>query len=226
MKIKKEYLIFGGAILLIIILCIIANVSKSSGLGYNKDDIKVNFNGEQADYIANDDADLKDEQIAEQEDNSTELSEVDTEIDTDNAEDNIAETESEEVVDTETTETTETDSTESTEQQDDLLNSDSEIEPHLALDDDSIMTLVQYYVCNLNDDESFSVLLTNELVADRENRLNSEPYSSLNGVTSLKALKKDGNFITITTKDDITYKFECKYTDDGSKISDIVYINE
>lgn len=221
MKIKKEYLIFGGAILLIIILCVIAKVSKSSGLGYNKDDIKVNFKGEQADYIANEDADLMDEQIAEQEDNSTELSEDDTDD-----EDNINETESEEVVVDETTETTETNETDTTEQQDELLDSDSEIEPHLALDDDSVMTLVQYYVCNLNDEEGFNALLTNELVLDRENRLSSEPYSKLNGVTSLKALNKDGNFITITTKEDITYKFECKYTDDGSKISDIVYINE
>lgn len=212
MKFRKEFVFFIIAIL--IIIAVVAFGSISTSKKYSKKDVKISF--EDSESITNEDnsEDSSDESLVN--DDAMQESEVKdaTEVEIENTEES-----------TETsTEVNENFEEEETEEE--LLDSDSEIEPHLALDDDSVMILVQYYVCNLNDDEGFDALLTNELVADRENRLSSEPYSSLNGVTSLKALKKDGNFITITTNEDITYKFECKYTDDGSKISDIVYINE
>lgn len=213
MKFRKEFVFFIIAIL--VIIAVVAFGSISTSKKYNKKDVKISF--EDSESISNEDnsEDSLDESLAN--DDAMQESEV---------KDVIEEVEIENTEESTETSTEVNENFEEGETEEELLDSDSEIEPHLALDDDSIMTLVQYYVCNLNDDEGFSVLLTNELVADRENRLSSEPYSSLNGVTSLKALKKDGNFITITTKEDITYKFECKYTDDGSKISDIVYINE
>lgn len=212
MKFRKEFVFFIIAIL--IIIAVVAFGSISTSKKYSKKDVKISFEDSESITNENNSEDSSDESLVN--DDAMQESEVKdaTEVEIENTEESTE-------ISTEVNENFEVGETE-----EELLDSDSEIEPHLALDDDSVMILVQYYVCNLNDDEGFDALLTNELVADRENRLNSEPYSSLNGVTSLKALKKDGNFITITTQEDITYKFECKYTDDGSKISDIVYINE
>lgn len=214
MKLRKEYLIFGGVILAIVILLIGSQLANSNS---RKKDVEQYVSFEDVD----DSTELQTEVV-------TDIAETETQVLSDafeeaTTEEAVAETDFAPSVTEQVNETELSTETDDVKPEGYTEYSDSEIEPHLELDDDSVMTLVMYYVCNLNDEEGFSALLTDELVADRENRLESEPYKTLNGITKVDSLTKDGNYITLVVNE-ITYKFECSYTEDGTRISNISYV--
>jgi hypothetical protein len=126
-------------------------------------------------------------------------------------------------VETETEIATETEVTTETEEEL-ITDSDSETSIELSLNSESIITVVRYYVCGLIDEDGFDELLTPELVEARESKLVGEPYTTLDGLLSLKTADLSDNVVTLTTLDGKSYKFKCTFNESGDRISDIEYL--
>lgn len=216
MKIKKEYLIFGGVIVVLIGLVTLPKLLKSD-VKYDKDKVTISYDSTEGEGVVPDtEEDLVDEEDTDVVDEDADAVEDDTDtVDT------ATDATDEEVIDTEVTDEPET--TDEPEVDDtEYLYTDSEPEFNSTLTDDSIMSVVRFYVCNLLADDMFNTMATEELMNDRPNRIASEPYKSLDGVTSLESLTKDGDIVSLGTKDGNVYKFKCVFTEDGSRISDII----
>lgn len=218
MKIKKEYLIFGGVALVLVGLVSVPKLFKSD-VKYDKDKITINYENSTEDELDLEETNTDEEDMDESIDEEIDTQESDSVVSVNAEYKGVEDTNDSEPVDVETTEEPEVDETE-------YLDSDSEPEFNSTLTDDAIMSVVRFYVCNLFADDTFNAMTTKELMEDRPNRLSEEPYKSLDGVTSLESLTKDGNVVSVGTKDGRIYKFECIFNEDETRISDIVYLED
>ena len=105
----------------------------------------------------------------------------------------------------------------------DVLKSDSISDDYVGnLDNDTVITLVRYYVCNLNSD-SFSKYLTQDLINIRTEKMKEEPFLTLSGKTSIESTEVLENIVKLGIEG-VVYSFKVSYNEDGTMITDIEFV--
>lgn len=216
MKVRKEFIIFGGIIVaLIVLICISSFSSKNKGYKSAQKYISYEEIERTEEYYEEEISDT--EEIIQE----TEMEEIAGEI-VDTAEpiiDTEASAEQETISSDETEQSTET----VDEPSSDMLVSDSISDTVISdLDNDTIISLVRYYVCSLTS-ESFEMYLTEDLINNRESLLSTEPYTSLNGETSIDSAEVVDDSV-IFKFNGVEYTFKISFTEDGTKINSINFV--
>lgn len=216
MKVRKEFIIFGGIIVvLIVLICISSFTNKNRG-----------YKSAQK-YISYEEIE-RTEEYYEEEISDTE--EIIQEAETEEVSEEVIDT-AEPIIDAEASAEQETISSDETEQStetvdepsSDMLVSDSISDTVISdLDNDTIISLVRYYVCNLTS-ESFEMYLTEDLINNRESLLSTKPYITLNGETSIDSAEFIDNKVNFKING-VDYIFEVDFTEDGTKISSINFV--
>ena len=216
MKVRKEFIIFGGIIVVIIVLICISSFSNKNN-GYKSAQKYISYEEiERTEEYYDEEVSDTEEIIQEVEEEEVSEEVIDIAESIIDAEVN---TEQETISSAEVEQSTE----ETDESSSDMLVSDSISDTFISeLDSDTIISLVRYYVCNLTS-ESFEMYLTEDLISSRESLLNTEPYISLNGETSIDSAEFIDNKVNFKFNG-VDYIFEVTFTEDGSKISSINFV--
>ena len=216
MKVRKEFIIFGGIIVvLIVLICISSFSNKNKGyksaqkyISYEEIERTEEYYNEEVSDVEEVIQEAKEEEVAEEVVDTAEPI-INTGIST----------EQETIYSDETEQSTE----ETNESSSDMLVSDSISDTVISeLDSDTIISLVRYYVCNLTS-ESFEMYLTEDLINNREYLLSTEPYITLNGETSIDSAEFIDNKVNFKFNG-VDYIFEVAFTEDGTRISSINFV--
>lgn len=216
MKVRKEFIIFGGIIVvLIVLICISSFSNKNKGyksaqkyISYEEIERTEEYYDEEVSDVEEVIQEAEEEKVAEEVVDTAEPI-IDAEIST----------EQETIYSDETEQSTE----EANESSSDMLVSDSISDTVISeLDSDTVISLVRYYVCNLTS-ESFEMYLTEDLINNRESLLSTEPYISLNGETSIDSAEFIDNKVNFKFNG-VDYIFEVAFTEDGTRISSINFV--
>lgn len=101
-------------------------------------------------------------------------------------------------------------------------SSESSVLNNDGLNDDILISAVKAFVCNL-DITNYEQYMISELIESRDSLLELEPYTTLNSLSSFESELFENNEVKLQTNG-VVYSFKLTFTDDGLKISNIEFV--